>query len=527
MPVVNQQVGPYTLLKKLGQGGFGEVWLAEKKTTFITKNFAVKLPLKEQVDADAVRHEATLWEQASGHPNVLPIIDADEFDGQIAIVSEYAPDGSLADLLKKQGRLSVEKAVEMIDGILAGLEFLHSRKIIHRDLKPDNVLLQGETPRLADFGISRVLRTTMTSSSVNLAGTPYYMAPEAFDKKRNEQTDIWAVGVMLYELLAGKRPFEEDNLINLVSSIATQEPQPLPANVPNWLNDVVRKALAKVPESRYKTASKMRLHIRQLAKMPDTNQVVVLPTPKDDDKTVTDDDFQIPTPQPKSKENNLWKAGTVALSVILLSGLGGAIYYNQPNGETSQNTNKNSKTEIAQTTNKGKNVEDANLSTTNVNTVNVSQPTNSNINISSTPPQNIFNDKYSSALESQIKCEQVIEPAKAIRSLQTSGILEKNGYGFDSVSYFKANKILTVFGFKVISVFGFEINQQSIFPRGPGTAPPEHIGVVVSNSLSEVKSQISNLGIKKATVETAETFDLPNGSNKLSATKITCYKDNF
>ena len=184
MPVANQQISPYTLIKKLGQGGFGEVWLAEKQTKFVTKKLAVKLPV-DQVDADAVRHEATLWEHASGHPNVLPIIDADEYDGQIVIVSEYAPDGSLADLLKNQGCLSVEKAVEMIDGILAGLEFLHSRKIIHRDLKPDNFLLQGEMPRLADFGISRVLRTTMTSSSVNLAGTPFYMAPEAFDKKRN------------------------------------------------------------------------------------------------------------------------------------------------------------------------------------------------------------------------------------------------------------------------------------------------------------------------------------------------------
>jgi serine/threonine protein kinase len=381
MPTVNQKVGPYTLIKKLGQGGFGEVWLAEKRSQFISKKVAVKLPLKENVDVDAVRHEATLWEQASGHANVLPIIDADEFDGQIAIVSEYAPDGSLADLLKKQGFLSVEKSVEMIDGVLAGLEFLHSRKIIHRDLKPDNVLLQGETPRLADFGISRILRTTMTSSSVNLAGTPFYMAPECFDKKRNEQTDIWAVGVMLYEVLAGKRPFEDDNLINLVSSIATAEPQPLPANVPNWLNDVVRKALAKVPENRYKTASEMRSHIRQLAKMPDTQQVIVFPNPKDEVKTQTDNDnFYISTPTTE-KPNNFWKLGTVALSAILLSGIGGAIYLNQPTGTTAQNTNQNSQTEITQTTNNVKNVENkqkenANLENLNQKLKNIS--TNSN-----------------------------------------------------------------------------------------------------------------------------------------------------
>src|ERR1041384_1873044 len=96
-----QQIGPYTLIRKLGRGGFGEVWLAERRAKFVTTKVAVKPPLDEQVDHEAIKHEAALWEQASGHPNVLPIIDADEYDGQVIIVSEYAPDGSLEDLLKR------------------------------------------------------------------------------------------------------------------------------------------------------------------------------------------------------------------------------------------------------------------------------------------------------------------------------------------------------------------------------------------------------------------------------------------
>jgi len=316
----------------------------------------------------------------------LPIIDADEFDGQIAIVSEYAPDGSLADLLKKQGRLSVEKAVEMIDGILAGLEFLHSRKIIHRDLKPDNVLLQGETPRLADFGISRVLRTTMTSSSINLAGTPYYMAPEAFDKKRNEQTDIWAVGVILYEILAGKRPFEDDNLINLVSSIATKEPESLPENVPNWLKEVVKKALSKNSAERYKTANEMRSHLRQLAKMPEEKQEpVVLPKPQDSEAKTEPYDLSFSTLQSVRKEKKFWKIGTAALSAILLSGIGGTIYYNMPNGTTEKNTNINSQSEIAQVANKANKVENSNLSTPNSNQSNVNLENQVNNSVTPTP----------------------------------------------------------------------------------------------------------------------------------------------
>jgi serine/threonine protein kinase len=374
MAFPNQQIGPYRLIKRLGLGGFGEVWLAEKQTKFVTKKLAVKLPVQDQVDSEAVKHEATLWEQASGHPNVLPIIDADEYDGQIVIVSEYAPDGSLADLLKHQGRLSVEKSVEMIDGILAGLEYLHSRNIVHRDLKPDNVLLQGATPRLADFGISRVLRTTVTSSSVNLAGTPFYMAPEAFDKKRNEQTDIWAIGVIFYEILTGKRPFDEDNLINLVSAIATKEPEPLPDNVPRWIIHLIFKALAKKPENRYKTAHEMRSHLRQLTKMPETQQVIILPDSTSELRTEV-----ITSPQPETtiptieEKNNFFVIGAISLFafILLLSGIGGMIYYFQPKWIFGQNTNNNtSQKEIAQNTNKVNNIENSNLSNANSDNVN-------------------------------------------------------------------------------------------------------------------------------------------------------------
>src|SRR6185369_7524943 len=100
-----EKIGSYTLIRKLGKGGFGEVWLAEKRSQFVTKKVAVKLPLDEQVNFDAIRQEAGLWEQASGHPNVLPIIDADVVDGQVLIVSEYADGGSLADRLKREGKL--------------------------------------------------------------------------------------------------------------------------------------------------------------------------------------------------------------------------------------------------------------------------------------------------------------------------------------------------------------------------------------------------------------------------------------
>ncbi len=261
----NSQIGPYTLIRKLGRGGFGEVWLAERRAKFVTTKVAVKLPLQEQVDPEAIKQEATLWEQASGHPNVLPIIDADEYDGQIVIVSEYAPDGSLEQQLKENGPMNISQALYTTVDILSGLDFLHSRRIIHRDLKPANILLQGETPRLSDFGISRALRTGVSSDSKNVSGTFTYMAPEAFDGKRSVQTDIWSAGVNLYRFLTGKFPYPQKEPTALIAAIMMQEPEPLPADIPREIRQIIAKAMAKKPEDRYSSAGEMRDELRKIA----------------------------------------------------------------------------------------------------------------------------------------------------------------------------------------------------------------------------------------------------------------------
>src|SRR5262249_2763218 len=149
-----------------------------------TTQFALKFPLNPDIDVEAVRKEAALWIQASGHPNIIPVIEAEIYDDQIVIVTEYAPEGTLKEWLHHNGggAPDVYSAVHMCAGILAGLKYLHSKHLLHRDLKPANILLQGELPRIADFGLARVLRSI--SSTRGIAGTPAYMPPEAWEGER-------------------------------------------------------------------------------------------------------------------------------------------------------------------------------------------------------------------------------------------------------------------------------------------------------------------------------------------------------
>ncbi|MFY9224245.1 MAG: bifunctional serine/threonine-protein kinase/formylglycine-generating enzyme family protein [Blastocatellia bacterium] len=254
----NDEIGPYTLIRQLGRGAFGVVWLAERRGKIATTQVAVKFSLDEEPDLKEIEKESRLWVEIGKHPNILPIIEADVYDEYVVVVSEYAPDGSLEAWLKSHGgnAPNLESALQITLGILSGLEHLHCRRIIHRDIKPANVLLQGDTPRLADFGLARVLRASAKNSGI--AGTPNYMSPEAFDGQRSVQTDIWAVGVILYQLLSGSLPFSQTDWPSLMKAIINNEPKPLPENIPLMLKEIVSKALQKDPLRRYASAKDMK-----------------------------------------------------------------------------------------------------------------------------------------------------------------------------------------------------------------------------------------------------------------------------
>ncbi len=264
-----------------------------------------------------IRQEANVWARASGHPNVLPIIEANVYDNRVVIASEFAPDGSLEIRINKNGgrTVSIESAVEIVIGILSGLEHLHSRNIIHRDVKPANIIFQGETPRLTDFGVSRVLKSS--GQSTTSAGTPIYMAPEAFDGKRSVQTDIWSVGIIFYELLSGKLPFVFDDLTSLWKAVALNDFDSLPNDVPERLHVIVMKALQRDTALRYRSAAEMRADLKRFTSLDRVSETF--------DSSETIPSFRMPNDVPfgfHSDEarpgNKTWKSAALVAGVLLI-----------------------------------------------------------------------------------------------------------------------------------------------------------------------------------------------------------------
>lgn len=256
MAKIGDEIGPYTLEKFLGSGGFGEVWLADNPQDLLYQKVAIKLARSEDITLDMIKSEALLWRSVSGNENIIPFIEAKNYDGQIIIVSEFADDGSLQDYLTNNGgKIGIRESESILQDILKGLEYLHSKGIGHFDLKPANILIKEGKFCLADFGLSKILVTENTSKG---AGTISYSPPELFNRKRSLQSDIWSVGVILQKMLTGKMPFEGDSEHSLMFSIIQDEPRPLPNEIPQLYKKLVSKCLQKDIKNRFQTADEMR-----------------------------------------------------------------------------------------------------------------------------------------------------------------------------------------------------------------------------------------------------------------------------
>lgn len=256
----NHRVGDYVLEMRLGEGGFGEVWLAHKKNDPLDKA-ALKFALSRSPD-EAITKEMESWKKASGHRNIVRFLEAiPRRNAKIVLVSEFVEDGSLDELMKRRQRPMLVDRVRLMVEVLDGLDYLHANRIVHRDLKPENILMSGKVPKIADFGAARIADDH--PFSMQLIGTPVYMPPESLGDSRGSRryrlppVDVWAAGIILYALISGYVPFTHHDLVQLYDMIINEPCPPLSPNTPPALARAVNWALTKDPLQRA-TAHELR-----------------------------------------------------------------------------------------------------------------------------------------------------------------------------------------------------------------------------------------------------------------------------
>ena len=258
--------GKYVVQKALGEDGFGRVFLAEH--IGLKQKHVIKV-----LSADSSRSidiRSRFFQEAQviaklKHPHIVPIMDVAEHGGRPYYIMSYINGGSLADLLRLEKKLSTERAIELTIKLLSALSEVHGKGIIHRDIKPDNVLLdESGEPYLIDFGIARVEEGGKAKTGTGFSiGTPQYMSPEQLDAKPiNLTTDIYSMGIMLFELLTGKPPFE-GSLSSLVTQHNTSKLPSVSGKIENskladGIQAVLQKTCAKEPSARYGSAKDMR-----------------------------------------------------------------------------------------------------------------------------------------------------------------------------------------------------------------------------------------------------------------------------
>lgn len=203
----------------------------------------------------------------SQHPNIVTWKTCEHFQEGRYIVMDYCEGGTLRSLIEQQS-LKLPCALGLVRDILAGLDHIHSHGLIHCDLKPENVLLrrhaQGWHAHLSDFGIARLLEETLVNVDTldTMAGSPAYMAPERFDGELRVESDLYAVGIILYELLLGDRPFSGTPAALIDAH--RHQPLQLPRHLPPALGSILQLALHKEPDRRFRSAQQMQQTIEQL-----------------------------------------------------------------------------------------------------------------------------------------------------------------------------------------------------------------------------------------------------------------------
>jgi serine/threonine protein kinase/formylglycine-generating enzyme required for sulfatase activity len=261
-------IGRYRVLRVLGDGGFGRVYLAYDPD--LQRNVAIKVPargdLARFLDVEAYLREARIVARLS-HPNIVPVYDVGHADdGRGYVVSKYMEGGDLKTRLER-GRPSFADSAELVAVLCDALQYTHTQDLFHRDIKPGNILLDAAgVPSLADFGLA--LRDEDVGQGASYLGTAAYMSPEQARGEGHRvdgRSDIFSMGVVLYELLVGRRPFRGRSHLEIMEQVVNAEPRPprqIDGTIPGELERICLKALAKRASERYTTARDLAEDLR-------------------------------------------------------------------------------------------------------------------------------------------------------------------------------------------------------------------------------------------------------------------------
>ena len=273
----------YEVIEHIGQGGMADVFKAVD--TILSRNVAIKI-LRADLSNDTVslmRFEREAQAAtALAHPNIVEIYDVGDYKGHHYIVMEYVPGRTLKNVIRSRGPLHKEEAVDIMRQLVSAVAEAHSKGIIHRDIKPQNVIVKADgTVKILDFGIATAKGSMQLTQTNNVMGSVHYLAPELSQgKSASAQSDIYALGVVLYEMLSKEVPYKADAAIQ-VALMHMREPFPdirtKNADVPQALANVIARAVAKDPAKRYRSCDEMLRDLNTCLRPERANEAPIVP----------------------------------------------------------------------------------------------------------------------------------------------------------------------------------------------------------------------------------------------------------
>jgi len=252
----SQTIGKYKILSALGSGGFGTVYLAED--TWIGKKVALKVPHRQSVNFGELLREPRLLASLN-HPNIVTVLTAEKQDNVFFIVMEYVAGETLENIIARDGALDLARALDFTCQICNAVDHAHNQGVIHRDLRPGNVLVaENGLVKVADFGTSRFLE--LAAHGTTVIGSPPYMAPEQFQGRAVFASDIYSLGVTMYQMMTGTLPYQTPapaELEKLMRGNLVSPPRSRNGRVPQRLSDIIMKAMAPEVTERYQRAAEL------------------------------------------------------------------------------------------------------------------------------------------------------------------------------------------------------------------------------------------------------------------------------